>query len=142
MDDLRPTADPPPDQVEEIRSRLTEFNFSRTGYRDGRSLAIFVRDDEGRVVAGIYGWTWGASSYIDLLWVDEALRSAGRGSALLRGFEAEAAARGARTVTLTTHSFQAPDFYIRHGYTIAGKAPDYPHGHYYALLTKTLRPRT
>jgi len=32
-------------------------------------------------------------------------------------------------VALSTHSFQAPGFYARFGYTECGRTPGYPHGH-------------
>jgi hypothetical protein len=53
--------DPRPDQVEYLEDRIYEFNSSVTGIQDGEWLAIFVRDDTGRIVAGICGNTWSRS---------------------------------------------------------------------------------
>ena len=47
-------------------------------------------------------------------------------------------ARGGTQVGLTTHSFQAPDFYRRHGFTVAGEIPGYPAGHSYFLMRLAL----
>ncbi len=44
--------------VAELRAAMLAFNFAATGYRDGRSLSCFVRDD-GELIAGIDGFTWG-----------------------------------------------------------------------------------
>jgi hypothetical protein len=44
----------------ELRPALHEYNFVTTGYRDGRDLACLVRDN-GRLVAGLAGFTWGAT---------------------------------------------------------------------------------
>jgi hypothetical protein len=53
--------------------------------------------------------------------------------------EAEIRRRGCDRVALNTHSFQAPDFYARFGYTECGRTPGYPHGHDDIHLVKQLR---
>jgi ribosomal protein S18 acetylase RimI-like enzyme len=116
----------------ELRNALHEYNFARTGYRDGRELSCFVRD-QGRLVAGIAGFTWGGYARIDMLWIDEALRRQGLGRALLAAAEAEARRRGCTTVVLETHSFQAPDFYAALGYQKVGETTETPSG--YTQLT-------
>lgn len=59
---------PSRDDVHALGDRLYEFNIAASGIGDGRELAIFVRGDDGRVVAGLYGWTWGGCAFIDRLW--------------------------------------------------------------------------
>jgi GNAT superfamily N-acetyltransferase len=121
----------------ELRAALHEFNFAATGYRDGRSLSCFLRD-EGRLVAGIDGFTWGGYAAIDVLWVDEPLRGQGLGRALLAAAEAEARRRGCKTIVLDTHSFQAPDLYPALGYRMVGETIDTPAGHTQILFQKDL----
>jgi hypothetical protein len=72
---------PEPDDglATELNNRIDEFNFRATGIDDGRLLQAELRDDEGALVAGLTGWTWGGCGYIDVLWVREDRR--GRGSA-------------------------------------------------------------
>jgi hypothetical protein len=41
-----------------LQHRLYEYNAEQTGFRDGKWLAIFLRDASGSMVAGLYGWTW------------------------------------------------------------------------------------
>ena len=114
--------------IDELEDLLNEFNFATTGIRDGLELAIFERDDDGQMVAGIYGWTWGGTCEIDMLWLDESLRKQGRGTLMLRAAEEEARRRGCTQITLGSHGFQAPDFYLRHGYTLVATVDDYPRG--------------
>ena len=85
-------------------------------------------EQEGRVIAGLYGsvyWRW---FDLDRLWVDADFHGQGIGSQLLREGEALAKSLGATRVKLTTFSFQAKSFYERFGYTVAGMLPDYPPG--------------
>ena len=43
--------------VEFLEHRINEYNFATTGITDGRTLALFERDAEGQILAGLYGWT-------------------------------------------------------------------------------------
>ena len=92
-------------------------------------LSVAVRGDGGDLRAGLYGWTWGGSGYIDLLWVRDDQRGSGLGARLLAAAEAEIGRRGCDRAVLSTHSFQAPGFYARSGYTEYGRTPGYQHGH-------------
>ena len=62
----------------------------------------------------------------------------GLGAGLLAAAEAEILRRGCDRVALNTHSFQAPGFYARSGYTECGRTPGYPHGHDDIHLLKLL----
>ena len=133
------TDEPLAADVEELEDAINRFNFDTTGQRDGRLLAAFLRDSGGRLRAGLAGHTWGGCCEIRFLFVREAERRCGLGTALLRAAEAEAARRGCFQILLSTHSFQAPDFYRRFGYVEVGRAPDYPQGHAQVYLRKALR---
>ena len=65
-------------------------------------------------------------------------RSCGLGTRLLATAETEIRRRGCDRVVLSTHSFQAPGFYARLGYTECGRTPGYPHGHDDIHLVKLL----
>jgi GNAT superfamily N-acetyltransferase len=117
------------DLLECLDEKISAFNAAVTGHYDGRLLSVTVRGDGGDLRAGLYGWTWGGCGYIDLLWVRDDQRRNGLGTRLLAAAEAEIRRRGCDQVALSTHSFQAPDFYARLGYTECGRTPGYPHGH-------------
>ncbi len=119
---------PHKDDVTELEDLLNEFNFATTGIRDGLELAIFERDDDGRMIAGLYGWTWGGTCEVDMLWLDESVRRSGKGSAMLAAAEDEARRRGCTQMVLGSHGFQAPGFYLVHGYELVATVEDYPRG--------------
>lgn len=66
-------------------------------------------------------------------------RGHGLGAGLLATAEAEIRRRGCDRIAPNTHSFQAPDFYARFGYTECGRTLGYPHGHDDIHLVKHLR---
>jgi GNAT superfamily N-acetyltransferase len=132
------TPEPTPDPVQFLEDRIYEFNSGATGITDGEWLAIFVRDEQGRIVAGICGNTWGGCFEIRQFWVEEARRKRGLGTRLLRAAENEALRRGCRQVLLMTFTFQAPAFYAKHGFEVVAVVDDHPRGHKNVLLRKRL----
>ena len=76
--------------------------------------------------------------YVDILWVHEDHRKNGIGTKLLLEAEKEAIRRGCHHVHLDTMSWQAPDFYRKHGYEVIGILPDIPAGNQKYLLMKAL----
>ncbi len=131
-------SDPSRQDVQFLEDRLTEFNFETTGITDGRLLASFPRDENGEIIAGLYGWTWGGVCEILDLWVRADARGRGLGSAVLAAAEGEAKARGCRQLFLDTHSFQAPEFYKKHGYQVEAVRENYPRGFQKIYLRKDL----
>jgi hypothetical protein len=57
---------------------------------------------------------------------------------LLESAEQEAGTRGCKIIFLSTYSFQAPGFYQKLGYELAGQVDDFPPGHQYCFLVKRL----
>jgi ribosomal protein S18 acetylase RimI-like enzyme len=124
-----------------LDARLYEFNMEASGHRDGREIGIFLRDDAGRIMAGLYGWTWGGTCFIDKLWIDTSWRGRGLGTRLMQTAEAEARARGAAQIVLATHSFQAPGFYAKLGFERVATIDEYPKGFQDIFMKKALSPR-
>ncbi len=130
--------EPDPADVAFLEERINEYNFATTDITDGQLLALLERDADGRIIAGLYGWTWGGTCEVRFLWVAAGLRGKGRGRAMLAAAEAEARRRGCKQIVLSTHSFQAPEFYRKYGYAVAGQFDEYPAGHTLYFLRKLL----
>jgi GNAT superfamily N-acetyltransferase len=124
----------------ELRDAIHAYNQETTGFRDSLALSCFVRDDDGRLVAGIDGFTWGGYARVEYLWVEESRRHLGYGRQLLEAAEDEARRRGCVTLVLDTHDFQAPWLYTRLGYKLAGTTHDTPRGYRQYLYEKRLSP--
>jgi GNAT superfamily N-acetyltransferase len=138
---LQIEVEPAPRDVQFLKDRLYDYNVEQTGFADGKSLAIFVRDDGGVIVAGIQGWTWGGACWIEDFWIRSDLRRHGSGTRLLAAAEQEARARSCDAIFLYTFGFQAPMFYQKKGYEILHVVDDFPrrpHKQYYLkkMLTR------
>jgi GNAT superfamily N-acetyltransferase len=116
--------DPDPRDAELLNEGLYRYNRAHTGFADGSSLGVFLRDREGIIVGGAYGYTWGGCLDVKYLWVEDQLRHSGYGTRLLRAAEQAAAARGCHTAMLDTYEFQAPEFYQKLGYEVYGVIDD------------------
>ncbi|MEX0851769.1 MAG: GNAT family N-acetyltransferase [Bauldia sp.] len=121
-----------------LEERLYEFNVRATGFSDGKPVCFTIANDAGAIIAGIAGYTWGGCCHIRQLWVDEAHRGGRLGTALLEAAEREAMERNCRQVVISTHTFQAPGFYARLGYTEVARVVGHPIGHANVFLAKQL----
>jgi GNAT superfamily N-acetyltransferase len=121
-----------------IEEQLIAYNFATTGYDDYRPLAVFARDNNDTIRAGLTGFTWGGTLKIEYLWVHEDLRGHGHGSRMMLAAEQEAVRRGCHLAVVDTHSFQGPDFYPKLGYVQCGLVEDWPAGHTDTTLRKIL----
>jgi GNAT superfamily N-acetyltransferase len=122
----------------ELLEALLAYNRDATGITEDDELSAFVRDEAGGLIAGVYGWAYGGTGEIALIWVRDDHRGRGLGSRILNAFEAKAESMGCRQMVMRTHSFQAPEFYRAHGYRDVAAIDDYPAGHRYHLLQKPL----
>jgi N-acetylglutamate synthase-like GNAT family acetyltransferase len=123
-----------------LAQRIYEYNSRATGYFDAQGFFAIDRDASGEIQGGVSGYTWGGCCHVVNLWVTEAQRGCGLGTALLAAAERHAKQQNCRVVFLSSHSFQAPDFYERQGYQrLATVQGDPPH-HSNVFLAKQLDP--
>jgi GNAT superfamily N-acetyltransferase len=130
--------DPSSTEIEFLEERLYEYYVAATGNSDGRSLGVFLRDEAEHIVAAAAGFTWGATCELRQVWVAASLRGRGLGRRLMAEAEAEAVRRGCRQLVLTTHTFQAPDFYRKLGYDVVSVVANFPRGYSALVLRKRL----
>ncbi|WP_342235141.1 GNAT family N-acetyltransferase [Inquilinus sp. OTU3971] len=122
-----------------IDDGLNAYNDEVIGYSDRRPLAVTVKDPAtGEILGGAKGRTSLGLLFIELFWLPKALRGSGLGSRILRLMEEEGRRRGCRSAVLLTISFQAPDFYRRHGWRVFGDIPCDPPGTSRVFMTKDL----
>ncbi|MFA9379101.1 MAG: GNAT family N-acetyltransferase [Lachnotalea sp.] len=72
------------------------------------------------------GDTHGNWLTVEYLWVNKVLRGQHIGSKILKKAEETAKERGCKYVFLDTFSFQAPEFYKKHGYQEIFTLEEYP----------------
>ncbi|MFL5605250.1 MAG: GNAT family N-acetyltransferase [Gemmatimonadaceae bacterium] len=121
-----------------VQAGLRAFNVARIGDPREEPVHIFVRDVHGAIVGGLLGhirWRW---LYVAKLWVDDAHRGAGSGSALMKAAEEHGRARGCIGVYLDTFEYQARPFYEKLGYSLFGTLEGYPPGYRQFHLAKIL----
>ena len=96
---------------------------------------------DGALVGGLTGrvaWAW---LRIDRLWVDAAHRGRGIAGRLVQEAEQHARGAGAVGAFVDTFSFQAPDFYLRHGYRVLAALEAFPPGAAHLFLWKPFEAR-
>ncbi|MFZ6029164.1 MAG: GNAT family N-acetyltransferase [Chloroflexota bacterium] len=121
-----------------IGGSLHRYNIQHAGDDQGKPLCFILYTPAQEIAGGLIGETHWGWFYINLLWIQDALRGRGYGHRLLTLAEEEARRRGAKNAYLDTFSFQAPKFYEQHGYRVFGELKDFPPGHQRYYLTKQL----
>jgi GNAT superfamily N-acetyltransferase len=124
-----PSDSPEAGTFEAIFAALDASSRSLVGPAQPRLLVIPIRDDGGAVVGGFWGCTLFQWLHVQMLFVPEALRSLGVGSALMASAEAGARGRGCRGAYVDAFSFQAGPFYRKLGFTLFGVLDDFPPGY-------------
>lgn len=103
-------------------------------------LLIIAYDEAGQVAGGLFGETQFSWFKLSIMAVRADLRGHGFGRELMARAETEALRRNCKYAFLDTMSYQAPGFYERLGYGVAGRIDDWDsHGHAKIFMTKTLQ---
>ena len=114
-------------KAQEIGDLIRSYNRSKREEAESEPLNLYVEDEMGNLMAGLVAETFGNWLEIEYLFVKEELRGQGIGSKLLERAENEAKNRNCRFSFVNTYQFQAPDFYLSHGYKEVFALQDYPY---------------
>ena len=125
-------------EARELQDAIDHHNMDATGEREFWPVTLCLRDENGALRGGLTGAIWAGWLHIKVLWLEDAARGDGYGSQLLRAAEKYACSRGARHAHVSSFSFQAPGFYVKHGYERFGELSDYPPGQSHVFLRKQL----
>lgn len=132
-------SNPSEDERLQILEPLKAYNAEKAGDGLSEKFAFFIRDELTDTVLGglhariLYQWL-----FIELLIVPEQCRGQRMGSQLMEMAEDIARERNCIGVWLDTFDFQAPEFYLKHGYQLFGQLDDYPAGHQRLFYQKRL----
>ena len=85
-----------------------------------------VEEVDGQRVAVLQAQQTLETAHIKALVVQKEYRGRGLGMALLKQLEVEARSRDIKSITLSTKSYQAKDFYLKAGYQIYATLEDVP----------------
>jgi len=135
---LEVTDTPRAEDLDLLGTSLASFNENDVGPSERTALAVFVRDTDDRVVAGLSGYSAWGWLYVQWLWVAEGQRGGGLAGRLLEAAEDEARARGCHGAYIDTFNPKALRTYQRAGYTVFGTLPDFPKGRARSFLSKLL----
>lgn len=134
------TAEPAAEELAFVGASLAAFNDADVGPSGRTPLAVLVRDETGKVAAGISGYTAWGWLYVQWLWVSEQLRGQGVAGRMLAAAEAEAAVRGCHGALIDTFSPVAETVYRKQGYEVFGRIADFPIGRERVFLQKRINP--
>ncbi|WP_342554983.1 GNAT family N-acetyltransferase [Paenibacillus sp. FSL R7-0652] len=124
-----------------VRQQLSAYNAAHVGeaLKDRfEELHFHIRNESGQIVAGVLStlcWNW---VELDILWVDAQERHKGYGTQLLQEVERLAREKNCDFIMLNTFSYQAPEFYRRHGYELMTVIDNAPTGHQHYYFKKDL----
>jgi predicted N-acetyltransferase YhbS len=104
-----------------------------------RPLNVVALDEQDNIVGGVIAETQFAWLKVSYLVVATEQRNRGMGRRLMEFAEQEATTRGCRYAYVDTMEYQAPEFYRKLGYQLAGKLDDWDsHGNAKYFFTKCL----
>jgi GNAT superfamily N-acetyltransferase len=134
---LSETRDPQAEAV--VTGGLAAYNKETFGRVDTQTLDILVRDDKSsEIIGGLLGRSSLGLFFLDLFYLPKELRRSGLGSRIMGLAEDEARRRGCTAAFVYTVTFQAPEFYERHGYRRFGEIACPPDGATRIFLSKAL----
>lgn len=130
------TDHPPTQDIDFLTQKINDEIPSEYGM--ARPFAIFIRTDEGSIVAGCNGSIVFGSIYTDQLWVRPEYRRRGIARQLMEEVHKYGKKYGCTMATVSTMDFQVPKFYQKLGYKIDFSREGYNYGARCIFLSRKL----
>ena len=109
-----------------LDDKIAEYNWQRWEVSERKPLAMKMTDEQGKIIAGAAGRSFGDWFMLNTLWVDEQYRGKKIGDEILTKIEMAAKERGCNKCLLDTLNFQAMPFYQARGYLTQWIQEGYP----------------
>ncbi|RWX78657.1 GNAT family N-acetyltransferase [Neorhizobium lilium] len=132
------TAAPSPDELAIISEGLTSFNQMEVGPSDRQTLTVLIRDESGRAIGGLSGYTAWGWLFTQLLFIPASLQGQGWAGRILTQAEDEARRRGCHGAWIDTFNPNARKVYMRQGYEVFGELPSFVTDRTRTFLKKAL----
>lgn len=101
-------------------------------------FSLSIRDENSKIIAGVYGLTFFDYARVEYTWVDEQYRKRGLGRKLFQKLEEYCRSKGCSIIQLDTLDFQSPSFYEKMGFEYIGTVSEWIHGHDCYFMRKML----
>lgn len=119
-----------------IRDGIVHFN-SQIIKEKATHFSIFAKTNNN-IIGGALIWEHSDALYIDVLWCNENSRKRGVGKKILTMLDEVATDKGLTKLFVDTYSFQAQEFYMKHGFYSIGIIPDYLLGYDRIFMRKDI----
>lgn len=70
---------PQREDIDFLERQINGHNMAATARAGGELLAVFLREENGEIFGGLYGWTWASWLEVRYLWVRSDRRGRGHG---------------------------------------------------------------
>ena len=115
------------DFIEQVFKEQYEASFGSARLEELEPKDYYLtREEEGNLIALLHAQQVLENIHIKALVVDKEHQKKGLGASLLAELEEKAEKAGVSSITLSTKSYQAKDFYIKQGYEIYANLEDMP----------------
>ena len=115
------------DFIEQVFKEQYEASFGPARLEELEPKDYYLTcEEEGKLIALLYAQQVLENIHIKGLVVDKKHQKKGLGASLLAELEEKAEKAGVSSITLSTKSYQAKDFYVKQGYEIYASLEDVP----------------
>lgn len=130
---------PTSEEIQRLNNGISHQAILKKNMTPIESFAFFIEDENGTMVGGCSGCHMYGSTYIDALWVHEALRKQGYGKALMLEAETLANKNNTNFMTVNTFDWEALDFYKHLGFHIEFERKGFDKDSIFYFLRKNLK---